>query len=351
MGAKTVPREYAAEACGPHALGRDARAWAVTGGTRPYRVAEGPDGWRCTCDAFKWGHGHPCRHIKFIKGEPMAEKTAAPKKEATPRAETPKAAKEPARDAAWLAWALADPFAPHEVKWLPKNVTGGRCLAIAYINARAVMDRLDAVVGVGGWEDAYDVLPGGKEVRCRLTVTVPGVGRVTKEDVGGESEQPDQGDKTKAAFSDALKRAAVKFGIGRYLYHLPKSWADYDAQKRQITRPPELPKWARPGGTPPPEPEPEPPDEAPPEAPPAGVNPDRVVTQAPPKPAPQANVAPKSASLARGVKLIAEANSLEALEGVGERIKKAVITDEEKATLRKVYGERMAALLAEGGAA
>jgi len=44
----------------------------------------------------------------------------------------------------------------------------------------------------------------------------------------------------KAAFSDALKRAAVKFGIGRYLYRLPTTWCDYDPQKRQFRQLPQL---------------------------------------------------------------------------------------------------------------
>jgi hypothetical protein len=61
---------------------------------------------------------------------------------------------------------------------------------------------------------------------------------ITKMDVGGESEQPDGGDRRKAAFSDALKRAAVKFGIGRYLYRLPAQWLEYDPQKRQFVRNP-----------------------------------------------------------------------------------------------------------------
>jgi hypothetical protein len=65
-------------------------------------------------------------------------------------------------------------------------------------------------------------------------------------DVGGQSEQPDEGDRRKAAFSDALKRAAVKFGIGRYLYRLPQIWCDYDPKKRQFVRPPTLPASALP---------------------------------------------------------------------------------------------------------
>jgi len=53
-------------------------------------------------------------------------------------------------------------------------------------------------------------------VKCRLTVL-----GVTKEDVG-------EGGTLKAAFSDALKRAAVKFGVGRHLYEMEKVWVDLD---------------------------------------------------------------------------------------------------------------------------
>jgi hypothetical protein len=66
---------------------------------------------------------------------------------------------------------------------------------------------------------------------------------VTKCDVGSPSEQPDAGDRLKAAFSDALKRAAVKYGIGRFLYRLPPVWCDYDPQTKQFTKTPQLPDW------------------------------------------------------------------------------------------------------------
>src|SRR5262249_25660702 len=65
-------------------------------------------------------------------------------------------------------------------------------------------------------------------------------------DVGGPSEQPDEGDRRKAAVSDALKRAAVKFGLGRYLYRLPDIWVDYDPQRRRIIGQPPLPHYALP---------------------------------------------------------------------------------------------------------
>src|SRR5262249_39110857 len=54
------------------------------------------------------------------------------------------------------------------------------------------------------------------------------------------------GDKVKAAFSDALKRAAVKWGVGRYIYRLEGVWMDYDPQRKQIRGVPQLPPWALP---------------------------------------------------------------------------------------------------------
>ena len=109
---------------------------------------------------------------------------------------------------------------------------------------RAIQDRLDDVLGVEGWQDEYTTLEDGSVV-CRLRLRL-GDDWITKMDVGSPSEQPDGGDRLKAAFSDALKRAAVKFGIGRYLYRLPATWCEYDAQKKQFTRPPTLPAFAQP---------------------------------------------------------------------------------------------------------
>ena len=143
-----------------------------------------------------------------------------------------------------ISRALAAPFDPAEVKFKPAVVSGHRALALAYVDARVVQDRLDEVLGVLGWQDNYKVLPDGS-VMCRLRIRM-GDQWITKVDVGGQSEQPDGGDRTKAAFSDALKRAAVKFGIGRYLYRLQAQWVDYDPQKRQFVRPPTLPTAALP---------------------------------------------------------------------------------------------------------
>lgn len=151
------------------------------------------------------------------------------------------------QDVKAITRALSTPFAPSEVKWKPQSVKGSRAMALAYIDARLIQDRLDDVLGVEGWQDEYELLPDGS-VMCKLRLWLGGQW-VTKVDVGSPSEQPDGGDRLKAAFSDALKRAAVKFGVGRYIYRLPVQWADYDPQTRKFTHAPSLPAWAIPPKT------------------------------------------------------------------------------------------------------
>lgn len=141
-------------------------------------------------------------------------------------------------DAQTIGERLREPFPLTALGWKPQKVTNNRALAVPYIDARDVMDRLDDIVGVENWQDDYTFLPGGQVV-CALRLKLGGEW-VTKTDVGGESEQPDKGDREKAAVSDALKRAAVKFGIGRYLYSMPATWCDYDSVKKQFTQTPQV---------------------------------------------------------------------------------------------------------------
>lgn len=140
-----------------------------------------------------------------------------------------------AEEVARITREFLKPFDETEIKLKPAMVKNNRALVLAFIDARLVLDRLDEVVGINNWRDEYQLLPGG-EVECRLSVRIAGEW-ITKSDVGGQSEQPDDGDKMKAAFSDALKRAAVKFGVGRFLYRRPQQWMDYDPVKKQIIRP------------------------------------------------------------------------------------------------------------------
>ena len=143
---------------------------------------------------------------------------------------------------------LAKPFPEDTIRWKPGAVTGNRAMALAYIDARIVQERLDDTVGPENWQSKFTMLENGA-VACELSIRIAGEW-ITKSDVGGESEQADQGDRTKAAFSDSLKRAAVQFGIGRYLYHLPKQWVDWDAGKKCFRQMPRLSDSG--GGYPPP---------------------------------------------------------------------------------------------------
>jgi hypothetical protein len=148
------------------------------------------------------------------------------------------------REVLAVTQALANPFDPALLRFKPAVVTGNRALALAYVDARVIQDRLDEVLGVEGWQDDYEALPDGSVI-CRLRLKI-GEQWITKVDVGGPSEQQDGGDRMKAAFSDALKRAAVKFGIGRYLYRLPNQWVDWDPQRKQFAQQPKLPPFALP---------------------------------------------------------------------------------------------------------
>jgi hypothetical protein len=107
--------------------------------------------------------------------------------------------------------ALAAPFTPDEVR---VRTQGARQLQ--YITARTVMNRLDDVLGPANWWDEY--MPLENSVICRLTIRLPDGTALTKSDAGGYAGMADSGDDDKSGFSDAFKRAAVKFGIGRYLY-------------------------------------------------------------------------------------------------------------------------------------
>ncbi|PDW01937.1 hypothetical protein [Candidatus Viridilinea mediisalina] len=102
-----------------------------------------------------------------------------------------------------------------------------------YADLRVYQERLDQVVGPDNWSVAYQVTNAG--VLCALTIL-----GVTKTDVGdwplAEGNRPDENHLT-TAVAQAFKRACATFGVGRFLYNLPKMWADYDDQKRAIVEP------------------------------------------------------------------------------------------------------------------
>lgn len=104
-------------------------------------------------------------------------------------------------------------------------------LALAYIDARDVMERLDEVCGPQNWQCKYSHA-NGKTV-CDIGLCVfdasdnrPNGEWVWKADGAGDSDVEAE----KGALSDAFKRAAVRWGIGRYLYddRFKKIWVEIE---------------------------------------------------------------------------------------------------------------------------
>ncbi len=143
---------------------------------------------------------------------------------------------------------LQAPFPAHLVGWKPQVITKDRkrAMLLAYVDARAVMDRLDAVCP-NEWSFEVTVVEGTATPTVKGRLTLMGV---TREDIGeAGGEDGASAGTLKAATSDALKRCAVHFGVGRYLYDLPRQWVDWDDLKREAKGgAPELPEWARPDG-------------------------------------------------------------------------------------------------------
>lgn len=159
--------------------------------------------------------------------------------------------------------ALREPFAADEIEWRVgnKNKRGDRATLLCYLTSRAVQDRLDRVLEPGGWRDSYEpIFEGNKLVGflCTLEINVDGTW-LGKTDVSDTTDI----EALKGGISGALKRAAVKWGIGRYLYGVDSRYhpikdgygpdgaiyVKLDGNKPGHIVPPQLPAWALPGGS------------------------------------------------------------------------------------------------------
>lgn len=137
-----------------------------------------------------------------------------------PAAEPDREDLEPTGDYAEAVKRFRRPFGWNAVKFRALvsldvgNQHQGSALVAAYIDARLVIERLNLVVG-GAWSEEYR--PTAANVMwCDLTVL-----GVKHTDVGEDYTS------AKALVSDALKRAAVKHGIGVSLYAVPKMWLSH----------------------------------------------------------------------------------------------------------------------------
>jgi len=117
---------------------------------------------------------------------------------------------------------LRQPFALEHIRWkIQTNPKEGdaQAVVVVFVDARTVAAHLDDVVP-GQWTTAYHLPPvtvGHPALECRLTVC-----DVTRCDVGTVEPSKSPDSDTKDLYSDALKRAAVQFGIGSFLYRFPQ---------------------------------------------------------------------------------------------------------------------------------
>lgn len=125
---------------------------------------------------------------------------------------------------------LFAPFDPRKISWRVGSTTQDkkRGMALAYIDARDVMERLDEACGPAGWQCEYPHADGKKTV-CSIGIKV-GEEWIWKADGAGDSDVEAE----KGALSDAFKRAAVKWGIGRYLYDIDTPWVELEAAGRSF---------------------------------------------------------------------------------------------------------------------
>lgn len=119
---------------------------------------------------------------------------------------------------------------PEQIRWRvgSTNRDKTKALLLGYIDSRTAMSLLDELDPKWSDEYAIVVLDGSQGVQCALTAN-----GVTRVDVG----VPSNTEGLKGAYSDALKRAAVKHGLGRELYELPTIWVRLDERGRPSTEP------------------------------------------------------------------------------------------------------------------
>ena len=121
--------------------------------------------------------------------------------------------------------ALSAPFPSSSISWRVGATTKDKAkgIALAYIDARDVMRRLDGVCGPNNWQNKYS-WSDGKTVVCDIGIRINGKW-VWKSNGAGDTDVEAE----KGKLSDAFKRAAVLWGIGQYLYSLPNVWVPLEA--------------------------------------------------------------------------------------------------------------------------
>lgn len=125
---------------------------------------------------------------------------------------------------------LAAPFAAADIEWRIQSQREGRAMAVPYVDNRAIQNRLDETVGPENWKNEFTPwhsADGGKTCAQLCGISIYCEDRhewITKYDGAEDSDiEP-----IKGGLSDSMKRAAVQWGIGRFLYQMDFVWVDVE---------------------------------------------------------------------------------------------------------------------------
>lgn len=130
-----------------------------------------------------------------------------------------------------LSWRIGNKSNWDRVNNKPKDPNKPvKAQMLVYIDSRDVQDRLDEVCRLCGcwWENDFKEVCG--RLVCQLTVD-----EVRRSDGAGDTDFEAE----KGGLSDALKRAAVLFGVGRYLYNAKNfnTWITYGEKDTDFDMP------------------------------------------------------------------------------------------------------------------
>ncbi len=130
---------------------------------------------------------------------------------------------------------LKQPFSSSDLEWRVQSSGMGKdakpwAMVLAYVDNRAIMNRLDEVLGIATWRNEFLPLPNsvGDGALCGLSIKIDGEW-ISKYD-GSDNTAIES---TKGGLSSSMKRASVLWGIGRYLYTLDTFWAMCQTDKPQ----------------------------------------------------------------------------------------------------------------------
>ena len=125
---------------------------------------------------------------------------------------------------------LGKPFDAADVGWRLQYVekTTMKGTSVPFIDARAIADRLDEVVGPNRWRNSFtpwhDCTVEQKQHASQLCTISIYDGEIDQWIDKTDGAEDSDIEPVKGGLSDAFKRAAVKWNIGRYLYRFEPVW-------------------------------------------------------------------------------------------------------------------------------